>query len=300
MKKIFSFALMLLGMATALTSCSDDRDSNPTIGQPTQFVVNASPVAGQYIQLTADNKVNLTWSQPNYGYNALATYQIQVGVNNNGSITWNTKDGADKFLETTFTQCNADISGEEIAEAICEIDGVVDEDSYVDQGFRPIVFRVKSSIQDSKGNDVPGTAILSNEVTFDHMAAYCAIKSKAIIWIIGNCGGWLEPSKGNAEALTDWRIYETEIGSKIFNGTVEMPEGDLTFRIYTALTGWDGGASLGHLADDEATEVAFSGGVYTDQYVYPGKGSWTFLGFPGGPLEITLDMIQGTIKFEQK
>ena len=300
MKKIFSFALMLMGIATALTSCSDDRDSNPTIGQPTQFVVNASPVASQYIQLSVDNKVNLTWSQPDYGYNALATYQIQVGVKNGGSITWNTKDGADKFLETTYTFCTADISGEEIAEAICEIDGVVDEDSYVDQGFREIAFRVKSSIQDSKGNDVPGTVILSNEVIFEHMAAYCAIKSKAIVWVIGNCGGWTEPSKNNAEALADWRIYETEIGSKIFNGTVEMPEGDLTFRIYTALTGWDGGASLGHKEADESTEVAFSGGVYTDQYVYPGKGAWTFLGFPGGLLEITLDMNQGTIKFEQK
>lgn len=291
---------MLMGIATALTSCSDDRDSNPTIGQPTQFVVNASPVASQYIQLSVDNKVNLTWSQPDYGYNALATYQIQVGVKNGGSITWNTKDGADKFLETTYTFCTADISGEEIAEAICEIDGVVDEDSYVDQGFREIAFRVKSSIQDSKGNDVPGTVILSNEVIFEHMAAYCAIKSKAIVWVIGNCGGWTEPSKNNAEALADWRIYETEIGSKIFNGTVEMPEGDLTFRIYTALTGWDGGASLGHKEADESTEVAFSGGVYTDQYVYPGKGAWTFLGFPGGLLEITLDMNQGTIKFEQK
>ena len=300
MKKIFSFALMLMGLATALTSCSDDRDSNPTIGQPTQFVVNASPLASQYIQLSADNKVNLTWSQPNYGYNALATYQVQVGINNNGTVTWNTKDGADKYLESTYTICNADISGEEIAEAICEIDGVQDEEHYVGLGFREIAFRVKSSIQDSRGNDVSGTVIVSNPVIFEHMAAYCAIKSLGSVWIIGNCGGWTEPKAANAEALADWRIYETEIGSKIFHGTVEMPEGDLTFRIYTALTGWDGGASLGHQADDVSTDVEFSNGVYTDQYVYPGKGSWTFLGYPGGPLEITLDMIQGTIKFEQK
>ena len=291
---------MLMGFATALTSCQDDRDSNPTIGKPTQFVVNTSPVAGQYIQLSPDNKVNLTWSQPNYGYNALATYQIQVGVNNGGNIVWNEKDGADKFLETTYTQCNADISGEEIAEAICEIDGVEKEEDYVDMGFREIALRVKSSIQDSKGNDVAGSVIVSSPVVFEHMAAYCAIKSPGSIWIIGNCGGWTEPKAANMEALADWRIYETEVGSNIYIGTVEMPEGDLTFRIYTALTGWDGGNSLGHKEADESTEVEFSGGVYTDHYVYPGKGSWTFLGFPGGLLEITLDMNQGTIKFEQK
>ena len=299
MKKIFSLALMLLGVATALTSCSDDRDSNPTIGQPTQFVVNASPVAGQYIQLSPDNKVNLTWSQPNYGYNATATYQIQIGVNNGGNIVWNEKDGADKFLETTYTQCNADISGEEIAEAICEIDGVESEDDYVDLGFREIAFRVKSSIQDSKGNDVAGSVIVSSPVIFEHMAAYCAVKSLGYVFVIGNCSGWTEPKAANADALYDWRIYETEIGSKIYQGVVDIPEGDLEFRIYTALTGWDGGNSLGHQEEDASTEVEFSGGVYSDKYVYPGKGSWKFVGFPGGQLEITLDMIQDTIKFVQ-
>ena len=290
---------MLMGLATALTSCSDDRDSNPTIGTPTQFVVNASPVAGQYIQLSADNKVNLTWSQPNYGYNALATYQIQVGVSNGGNITWSQKDGADKYLETTYTMCTADISGEEIAEAICEIDGVEDEDHYVDLGFREIAFRVKSSILDSKGIDVPGTAILSNVVTFDHMAAYCAIKSLGVVYVIGACSGWTEPKAANAEALADWRIFETEIGSKIYKGTFNMPEGDLQFRIYTALTGWDGGNSLGHQEADESTDVDFSSGSYTDNYVYPGKGSWNLTPFAGGNLEITLDMNQGNIKFEK-
>ena len=289
--------MMLLGIATALASCSDDRDSNPTIGQPTQFVVNASPLAAQYIQLTADNKVNLTWSQPDYGYNALATYQIQVGINNGGSIVWNTKDGSDKFLETTFTQCNADISGEEIAEAICEIDGVVDEDSYVDQGFRPIVFRVKSSVQDSKGNDVSGTVILSNEVTFDHMAAYCAIKSKAIIWVIGSCHGWLEPKKSNADALADWRIYETEIGSKIYHGVAEMPEGDLTFRFYAKLTGWDGGDSYGFQVDDVATEITLTNNVYSGNGM-TGKGSWFIAGFPGGQMDLTVDLKNNTARFE--
>ena len=299
MKKIFSFALMLMGFATALTSCSDDRDSNPTIVQPTQFVVNASPVAGQYIQLSPDNKVNLTWSQPNYGYNAMATYQIQIGVSSGGNIVWNQKEGADKFLETTYTKCNADISGEEIAEAICEIDGVTSEDDYVDQGFREIAFRVKSSIQDSKGNDVAGSIIVSSPVIFEHMAAYCAVKSLGYVYIIGNCSGWTEPKAANLDALIDWRIYETEIGSKIYQGVVEIPEGDLEFRIYTALTGWDGGNSLGHQEEDQSTEVEFSGGVYSDKYVYPGKGSWKFVGFPGGQLEITLDMNQGTIKFVQ-
>ena len=73
MKKIISFAMMLLVSVTALTSCSDDRDSNPDIQKPTVFTLNTPAMSEQYIQLTAQNKVNLTWSQPNYGYNAFAT-----------------------------------------------------------------------------------------------------------------------------------------------------------------------------------------------------------------------------------
>ena len=112
---------MLLGTVALLTSCSTDNDSNPTIKSPTSFTINESPLADQYIQLSAGNRVNLTWSQPNYGYNAFATYRVQVGVVDNGTVKWNEKDGAPKYLATPYTICNANINGEEIAEAICEI-----------------------------------------------------------------------------------------------------------------------------------------------------------------------------------
>ena len=45
-----------------LVSCSDDNDSNPTVTQPTEFTINASPFAEHYIQLADGNHVNLTWS----------------------------------------------------------------------------------------------------------------------------------------------------------------------------------------------------------------------------------------------
>ena len=180
MKKILSFALMLLGGVAMLTSCSTDRDSNPSIKSPTSFTINESPVAGMYIQLSPTNNVNLTWSQPDYGYNAFATYNIQVGLVDNGTVTWNEKDGEPKFLSTTYKECNANISGAEIAEAICAIDGFKDVDSYVDMGFREIALRVYACLNTSMREEIEGTGILSsNYVTFPHMAAYNAIKSPA-------------------------------------------------------------------------------------------------------------------------
>ena len=233
MKKILSLALMLLGGIAMLTSCESDNDSNPTIKSPTKFTINTSPVADQYIQLAQDNNVNLTWSQPNYGYNAFATYQIQVGLVKDGQVTWYEKDGQPKYLATTYTVCNANISGEEISEVLCAIDGFKYAEDYVPQGFREVALRVYASINNSMKAEVAGTGILSeNYVTFKHMAAYNAIKSPGYIYLVGNCTDWNTPNAGNADFYSAWRLFEKDdaIGSKVYYGTFDLPAGDLQFR----------------------------------------------------------------------
>jgi len=310
MKKIFSMALMLLGGIAVLTSCDEDRDSNPTVQKPTGFVLNTPAMADQYVELSADNSVNLTWSQPDYGYNAYATYQIQVGLiqraaptfgDGGENIVWNEKDGEPKYLDTPYFKCNANINAEEIAMAINEIDGVTSEDDYVDLGYRQIAMRIRSTIQTSVGDVVPGTEIISNTIVFNNMKAYCAVKSPAPLWIIGNCSGWNEPSEGNAAKLADWRIFETEIGSNVFVGIKEIPEGTLQFRFYSALTGWDGGASIGATLDaaddDQDVDCVFTDGVYSGTCDVPSKDKWKF-DFPGGNLKFTVDLNQKIVKFE--
>ncbi|MBQ9644995.1 MAG: SusE domain-containing protein [Prevotella sp.] len=294
---------LFLAMAAMLfNACDTDRDDNPVIGPdnaPTEFVLNTPAMSEQFIQLSADNKVNLTWSQPNYVYNAIATYEIQVGVVDNDNVKWLTdENGNPIYLDTSFNECNVNISGDEIAEAICKIDGFGTPEEYVDKGAREIAMRVRSTIRNASNEVMPGTEIVSNPITFKHMAAYNAVKGIGTIWIIGNCSGWKEPSAANAEALEPWIVYETEIGSKVYYGVYDIPEGDLEFRFYTKLTGWDGGASIGHQEADQSTEVSFSGNSFTDKYVSPGKGSWKFVGFPGGKLAVTVDMNAQTVKFE--
>ena len=301
MKKIFSFALMLLGGMAALTSCDSDIDSNPTIKAPTTFTINASPLAEQYIQLAAGNNVNLTWSQPDYGYNAYATYKVQVGlVDGNGAVTWNTKDGAPKFLTTPYYECNANISGEEISEALCELDGFKYAEDYVDQGFREVALRIYSSINTSMNAEVEGTGIMSeNYVTFKHMAAYNAIKSPAYIYLVGNCTDWNTPNAGNADFYSTWRLFEKEdeIGSNVFYGTFDLPAGDLQFRFYKALTGWDddsmGPQEADSGVDSEFTNNTFEGTILTGKK----KGTWLFSGFAGGTVSMVVDLNQGTVKF---
>ena len=313
MKKIFSFALMLLGMVATLTSCSEDRDSNPNIQTPTTFNVNTPALADQYIQLSATNKVNLTWSQPNYGYNTLATYAIQVGlVQEDGTVDWNVKETTDadgntvtenKFLETTFTNCNVNIPGEELARAINEIDGVTDPEAYVDNGYRKVALRVYSAVYNTANDEIPGSGIMSeNYVVYNNMADYCAVQGKGFIYCVGSCfGGWMTPDAAHAEAYAPYRLFETEIGSNVYVGTMNIDAGDITFRFYSKLTGWDNGDSYGQQVDDVSKEYTFNeNGYFTNpegEFV-KGKGSWTFNGYPGGPLQMVVDMNQMKVEFQ--
>lgn len=294
--KYIKSSVLFAAFAMLFTACESDRDDNPTLGPnhtASEFVVNTSAVADQFIQLTPDNTVNLTWTQPNYGVNTVVNYKVQVGLKENGTDKWG------DYLETGFTKCNVNISGEEIAKAICKLDGFKTEDDYVDQGFREVIMRVAANIKTTSSQLIEGTEILSNTVSFKHMAAYCMVPTKGTLYVIGSCCGWPEPSGSNKQTLLDggWYIMETEIGSNIFKGVIDMPEGDLTFRFYSKLNGWGSDdapeGSIGQQAKDEAKEYTLphSGPCM------PGKGSWSFPGFAGGQLDITVDLNNNTVKF---
>jgi len=73
----------------AMTSCSDDNDSNPTLHQPTSFTLNTPAMSELTIDLAeSKDSVVLTWSQPNYGGMPLATtYYIQYSADGQFSST---------------------------------------------------------------------------------------------------------------------------------------------------------------------------------------------------------------------
>jgi hypothetical protein len=135
------------------------------------------------------------------------------------------------------------------------------------------------------------------------MADYCAVLGKGFIYAIGSCfGNWKEPSAGNAEALANYRIFETEIGSNVYEGDLDIAAGDITFRFYAKLTGWDGGDSWGWCeADNNELVVEFdSDGHFTssEKEFVKGKGSWKITGYPGGLLHIIVDMNQKKVEFQ--
>ena len=275
MKKISILFAMLVAVIS-LNSCVED--TYPRYNTPTEFELNTPAMAEEYYELTEKGTVNLTWSQPDYGYAAAASYKVQVSLTENFAVF--------EELASEYVLCDAQVKSSEIAEAICVLRGIEDEESYVDEPARNLYVRVRAFI-----NGIEGSDILSNVIVLKQVKEYCAIKSPGFIYLIGSCGGWTGPDAGNAEALADWRLFESDnaIGSKIYSGVFDMPAGELMFRFYTELTGWDGGASLGMQVDDNPVDVTLVDGAAKETLV-KGKGSIKIADWEGGSMKITVNL----------
>ena len=279
---------ILFACLVAVLGFSSCEDTDPQYQNPTKFVLNTPALANQLYELSADGTIDLSWSQPDYGYAATAAYYVQVSL-----------DGTDStFVEcgTKYVKCYAQVKASEVAEAICKLRGIESEDDYTDEPARKVYFRVRALI-----DGIEGSEILSNVIALNQVKEYCAIQSPGYIYLIGNVGGWTGPDAANADALAKWRLFEsaTAIGSKIYSGVFDMPAGELLFRFYTELTGWDGGASVGTQVDDNPITVDISSGVYGGSLVAPGKGSIQIDNWDGSPMKITVDMNVKTVLLEK-
>ena len=285
MKKL-SILLACLAAVFSFSSCEEDTD--PRYQVPTKFELNTPALADQLYELTPDGAINLTWSQPDYGYAAVANYQVEVAIDTVGG-------GEFVTLDTRYTTCSASIKDSQVAEAVCKLRGIESEDQYVDEGTRELFVRVASSL-----DGVESSLIRSNVIVLKHVQDYCAIQSPGYIYLRGNVGGWTGPDASAAEALAKWRLFEsaTAIGSKIYSGVFDMPAGELIFRFYTELTGWDGGASVGMQVEDSPVAVEFTDGVFDGKLVAPGKGSVQILDWPGGSMKITVNLNKMTVILE--
>ena len=321
MKKIKIWGSLLLSMLL-LVACDADRDNNPVINTnstPASFKLNTPTQADQNVDLEG-NSVFLTWETPDYGYNTIATYKIQVGVvQADGSIKWNTKKTKDKsgnvvdtgepeFALGSFNTPKAEISGKWIAMEINQIDGLEKIDDYTDLGYRKIAMRIHAAININSTEEVKGTSVFSDAIYYQKMRSYKVIKLPAPLYLVGTPNEWLAPEAKNEEALQEWALFETEIGNNVFEGTLELPAAP-QFRFYATLDGWGDAeegktaGSYGPQLKDEGVAAAFDAAgnfpntEFEDGSLMPGKGSWKFTSFEGGKVNMIVDMNAMTVKF---
>ena len=183
--------MLLAVVVFGLCSCEDDKD--PVLQKPTEFVLNQPATSELYYALNPTATLNLTFSQPNYGPGIIAKYFVQVSL---------TREFTDFVqLSEEYTTCSVNVPESSIAEAMCKLRGVTNEDNYTDEPARPVYFRVLSTVEEYLGGkeDAAGYSILSNVVCLSQVKDYYAVKLPGKIYLVGDCSGWNEPSKANAD-----------------------------------------------------------------------------------------------------
>ena len=284
--KRFSYILFgILGLVLSAVSCNGPEVENPVLNKPTKLILNTPAFQKQYIDLQNTSTMNLTCSQPEYGFAAAASYFAQVSL---------TEDFTDFIeIDEAYSKCDMDVNAEAIAQAICKLRGVTSEDDYTDEPARTVYFRVRVKILDYEE-----TEILSNVVSCEKVKGYFALRLPGYIYLVGEPEGWSGPTEGNKDHYSQWRLFESTeaIGSKIYSGVFDIPAGKFMFRFYTALNGWEKD-SYGIQEADSPMDITLEDGVYSGALV-KGKGSYNVSDFAGGSVKITVNMNTMTVKFE--
>lgn len=281
MKKISLFLVTLCALL-GFSSCEDEK--KPVFQEATSdsFEVLESAFQDQYYELTENGTLEIVAkSAPNYG--------APIGPTKYGALVSLTPDF--KEYKEVVAENNASrimLRTEDISIAICQLMGLSKDDAgYV--FTEPIKLYLKATCEIEQ---IANSKVVSkNYCTFNKVMPYFAIPTPGFIYLVGAPEGWAGPSVSAADHYEAWKLFEKdeEIGSQVYYGTFEIPQGSAMFRFYTALTGWDTD-SYGSQADDNPIDYDWVGeGAFTAPIV-KGKGAFNFPDWPGGLMTIKVSM----------
>lgn len=195
MKTIIKSTLLLLCGLGLFTACSSDRDDNPTLVSPTEFVLNEPSVADANVDIANSTSIELTCTQPNYGWPAATNYVVQVSVNPD------MKDYTE--LSTIYTTTTMNLDAQELASTVTA-ELLAQNPELKEENFpitTPIYFRVKASQVKFGTSDVVksdslpkyDTEILSNIVSIKNARVVFSlppVTTPEHLYLIGNFCGW--------------------------------------------------------------------------------------------------------------
>jgi len=185
MKKILKSTLLLLCGIGLFTACADDRDSNPTLQQPTTFVLNSPAYATSNIDLATSTGIPFTWNQPAYGFPVACTYQLQVSKDGNFTINLADKDEEHQaeadyaVIDDVFTEAKGTLGATKLSRAINAIFGWEEAPESA-----TVYVRAKAELTGTQ-------PVYSNVVTIKVIPNLVVAPSfEEFIYEIGNESGW--------------------------------------------------------------------------------------------------------------
>ena len=180
MKKISILAFLFAGMLS-FSSCESDRDSNPVLQEPTEFVLNTPAYVNSYYELAKSKTIELTCSQPNFGYTAPAVYAVQVSLD----------PSFENFiqLDTKYSTAKMNVDASEMAVALTNL--------AVAEGKTEADFPLKGHINIrlvAELNSATETvsSITSNIISIPVMVEFALppVLLPETVYVVGNHNGW--------------------------------------------------------------------------------------------------------------
>ena len=248
MKNILKSTMLLMMGMGLFVACATDNDSNPTIQPPTQFTVNTPVFANTLVDLANSKSIELTWSQPNYGFPLIANYDVEVATSQDMA-------NAQK-IETVSGDPKAAVDAGILASTLTNMlleEGKTEADFPMEI---PVYFRVKAYVQTTASDVVENTTILSNVVALNKVRMVFSLPPVSTpdhLYLVGNFCGW------------DWskslKMVQCYDGANVFWHMVYIDDSGLKFNIEQA---WDGGevgfAGMHSVGGELADEIIESGG----------------------------------------
>lgn len=283
MKNKYIIGALLVGIISLFASCSDDNDSNPTLIQPKEFVLNTPAYANATIDLEKSTGLELTWSQPKYTADNApinATYEVQVSPTNSFTVSTD-EAAADEsgekvpdyaVLSNTTQKCNISASAEEMDKALVKIlkwtEGNVpaEQEMYV---------RVNAYILEGTSHLNP---VASNSVKLNVKPYYIELKDAVpTMWyLVGNMFGakWANDKNIGVDALPMFLKPNFSYDKKTGAGEIEYTNFFLTdefdekaesavagFKILPSSFDWDYSMDGGGKLKDN---IAYRGSTNSD------------------------------------
>lgn len=239
--KRYLFTLLLAGLAM-FTACTDDRDSNPTVQQPSTFELNMPALGGGVYDLANTDSIRLTYEQPDYGYTAPVKYYAQISV----SGTWNDATSAEADdatyieMDGSVTVCEFGAAADLVNKAIMKLGNYTDPSQLPAEGISLYV-RMRARLN-------AGYECYSNVIELSVAPYYVALVSAApeLWYLIGSCigdGSW---------------------GSEV--GTGVIPLSPVEGAKYDDVTGKGELTYTGYFPSDKGFKIVRAPGEWDDQW----------------------------------
>uniref|UniRef100_UPI00402773E4 SusE domain-containing protein n=1 Tax=Segatella copri TaxID=165179 RepID=UPI00402773E4 len=283
MKNKYIIGALLVGIISLFASCSDDNDSNPTLIQPKEFVLNTPAYANATIDLEKSTGLELTWSQPKYTADNApinATYEVQVSPTNSFTVSTD-EAAADEsgekvpdyaVLSNTTQKCNISASAEEMDKALVKILKWTEENVPAEQ---EMYVRVNAYILEGTSRLNP---VASNSVKLNVKPYYIELKDAVpTMWyLVGNMFGakWANDKNIGVDALPMFLKPNFSYDKKTGAGEIEYTNYFLTdefdekaesavagFKILPSSFDWDYSMDGGGKLKDN---IAYRGSTNSD------------------------------------